>query len=42
MTPILKVRKRHPAFPYSTGTDYTFGQPLRGAHVGMVVEIHLH
>lgn len=31
---ILKVRKRHSAFPKSTGQDYTYGQPLRAAHVG--------
>jgi len=30
------IRKRHPLFPNSTGKDYTYGQPLRAAHVDMV------
>lgn len=31
---LYQIRKRHSTFPKSTGTDYTYGQPLRAAHVG--------
>ncbi|KAI9861754.1 MAG: hypothetical protein M1813_005103 [Trichoglossum hirsutum] len=31
-----QIRKRHFSFPNSTGKDYTYGQPLRAAHVDLV------
>ena len=33
----LHIRKRDPAFPISTGQDYSYGQPLCAAHVGMAI-----
>ena len=35
----FQVRKRHPKFPFSTGKDYMYGQPLRAAHVGMMLNV---
>ncbi|KAH0558785.1 hypothetical protein GP486_004575 [Trichoglossum hirsutum] len=32
-----QIRKRHLLFPNSTGKDYTYGQPLRAAHVDLVL-----
>lgn len=31
---MVKVRKRHPQFPISTGEDYEFLQPTSIVHVG--------
>jgi hypothetical protein len=37
---LLKIRRRHSSFPNSTGKDYTYGQPLRAAHVGKISSIN--